>query len=323
MKNTFSISVSFFETYTGRFSFGFNGKEKDNELYGTGNAYDYGMRMYDARLGRFMSVDPLTAKYPMLTPFQFSSNTPIAGIDRDGLEFYYKPNGQFIKRIGKSQQVFTADDVEVQKTKTATVFVPINPRSLNINHSEFIKFAGTAYGESSVGDKVYNKKEVWGIASAMLNYKKISGKSVIAYASSNPNAQFKIFSNTSDKARNGTFQQTAIAGAINALTDGVDYSNGGTNWAGNDIASPKEKWAEGLRFSSQADNLFGLKNNAKPGVGYFFNKAGKETGIRGTYDYKWETTAAYGGIGIGGKTYGTTFMKVTDEYKKATGAKGN
>ncbi|MFA6925213.1 MAG: RHS repeat-associated core domain-containing protein, partial [Bacteroidales bacterium] len=39
---------------------GFNGKEKDDELKGSGNSYDYGMRIYDPRLGRFLSVDPLT-----------------------------------------------------------------------------------------------------------------------------------------------------------------------------------------------------------------------------------------------------------------------
>jgi len=44
------------------------------------------MRIYDPRIGKFLSVDPITAKYPMLTPFQFSSNSPIANVDLDGLE---------------------------------------------------------------------------------------------------------------------------------------------------------------------------------------------------------------------------------------------
>ncbi len=35
---------------------------------------------------RFLSVDPLTKKYPELTPYQFASNTPISAIDLDGLE---------------------------------------------------------------------------------------------------------------------------------------------------------------------------------------------------------------------------------------------
>ncbi len=69
------------------YRYGMNGKEKDDEIEGAGNCYDYGFRMYDSRLGRFLSVDPLTKKYPYLTPYQFASNTPILGIDEDGLEF--------------------------------------------------------------------------------------------------------------------------------------------------------------------------------------------------------------------------------------------
>ena len=69
------------------YKFGFNGKLNDNEVFGaTGSFQDYGMRMYDTRTCRFMGVDPLTSKYPMLTPYQFASNTPIQAIDLDGLE---------------------------------------------------------------------------------------------------------------------------------------------------------------------------------------------------------------------------------------------
>jgi RHS repeat-associated protein len=42
------------------YRYGFNGKEKDNEAKGEGNQYDYGFRVYDPRLGRFLSEDPLT-----------------------------------------------------------------------------------------------------------------------------------------------------------------------------------------------------------------------------------------------------------------------
>ena len=71
------------------YRYGFNGKEKDNEVKGEGNQYDYGFRIYDPRVVRFLSVDPLTNKYPELTPYQFASNTPIQAIDLDGLEKYY------------------------------------------------------------------------------------------------------------------------------------------------------------------------------------------------------------------------------------------
>ncbi len=69
------------------YRYGFNGKEldKSNE-FGTANVYDYGFRIYNPSIGRFLSVDPLTRSYPELTPYQFASNTPIAAIDLDGLE---------------------------------------------------------------------------------------------------------------------------------------------------------------------------------------------------------------------------------------------
>jgi RHS repeat-associated protein len=68
------------------YRYGFNGKENDNEVKGEGNQQDYGMRIYDPRLGRFLSVDPLTKSYPWFTPYQFASNSPIIYIDIDGAE---------------------------------------------------------------------------------------------------------------------------------------------------------------------------------------------------------------------------------------------
>ena len=70
------------------YRYGFNGKENDNEVKGNGNQQDYGFRIYDPRLGRFLSVDPLTQSFPMLTPYQFAANSPIANVDLDGQEAY-------------------------------------------------------------------------------------------------------------------------------------------------------------------------------------------------------------------------------------------
>jgi RHS repeat-associated protein len=68
------------------YRYGFNGKEMDNEVKGDGNQYDYGFRIYDPRLGRFLSVDPSTESYPWYTPYQFAGNKPVMFIDLDGLE---------------------------------------------------------------------------------------------------------------------------------------------------------------------------------------------------------------------------------------------
>jgi RHS repeat-associated core domain len=68
------------------YMYGFNGKENDNEVKGEGNQQDYGMRIYDPRLGKFLSVDPLMPKYPWYTPYQFAGNMPVQATDLDGGE---------------------------------------------------------------------------------------------------------------------------------------------------------------------------------------------------------------------------------------------
>jgi hypothetical protein len=44
------------------------------------------MRIYDSRLGKFLSVDPLAKSYPFYTPYSFAGNKPIRFIDLDGAE---------------------------------------------------------------------------------------------------------------------------------------------------------------------------------------------------------------------------------------------
>jgi RHS repeat-associated protein len=106
------------------YRYGFNGKENDNEVKGQGNEQDYGMRIYDSRVGRFLSVDPLTPKYPELTPYQFASNRPIDGIDQDGLE--YSPAGRdqrggffgsSIVRDGTAVQLYPDHPVVIEQQK--------------------------------------------------------------------------------------------------------------------------------------------------------------------------------------------------------------
>ncbi len=86
------------------YKYGFNGKEKDDEVSGTGNQYDYGFRIYNPRIAKFLSVDPLTKSYPLLTPYQFAENCPIQFIDIDGLE-----SGWNLSSIGATLTMQTGD----------------------------------------------------------------------------------------------------------------------------------------------------------------------------------------------------------------------
>jgi len=71
-------------TGEGAARFGYNGKENDNEVKGEGNAIDFGARLYDARVGRWMSVDPKAQLMPAWSPYSFCFNQPLVFVDPDG-----------------------------------------------------------------------------------------------------------------------------------------------------------------------------------------------------------------------------------------------
>ncbi len=58
--------------------------EKDDEVKGGGNSYDFGARMYDSRVGRFLSRDPREKDFPFLSVFCYAANDPIRNIDFNG-----------------------------------------------------------------------------------------------------------------------------------------------------------------------------------------------------------------------------------------------
>ncbi|PKP22878.1 MAG: hypothetical protein CVU05_01965 [Bacteroidetes bacterium HGW-Bacteroidetes-21] len=74
----------------GRYCYGFNGKEKDDEITGqTGSHLDFGARIYDSRIGRWLACDPLAAKYPDLSTYNFVANSPLIFIDPDGKDIIW------------------------------------------------------------------------------------------------------------------------------------------------------------------------------------------------------------------------------------------
>ncbi len=67
----------------------YQGQEMDNEVKGEGNSVNFSFRMHDPRLGRFFAIDPLTKKYPHNSPYAFSENRVLDGIELEGAEFYF------------------------------------------------------------------------------------------------------------------------------------------------------------------------------------------------------------------------------------------
>jgi RHS repeat-associated protein len=71
-----------------KYRFHFNGHEADNEVYGGNNVLDFGARIYNSRLGKFITLDPLQFKFPDMSPYCYAANSPIAMIDAKGRNPY-------------------------------------------------------------------------------------------------------------------------------------------------------------------------------------------------------------------------------------------
>ncbi|MEC5146110.1 hypothetical protein UNH65_21305 [Chitinophaga sp. 180180018-2] len=115
----------------GGYRYGFNGKENDNEVKGEGNQQDYGFRIYDPRVGRFLSVDPLSKKYPWYTPYQFAGNTPIQAIDLDGAEEWMMQQAFATKRKAELK-IAQAEQIARDKTRILTT-IPENHIMMKID----------------------------------------------------------------------------------------------------------------------------------------------------------------------------------------------
>lgn len=72
---------------TSDYRYGFQGQEMDDEVKGEGNSLNYTFRMHDPRVGRFLSLDPISAQYPHNSPYAFAENRVIDGIELEGAEY--------------------------------------------------------------------------------------------------------------------------------------------------------------------------------------------------------------------------------------------
>ena len=80
-----------FTSSGGDYRFGFNGMEDNSELTDVpGSHLDFGARIYDSRLGKFFSLDPMSNKFPSESNYSFAGNSPIALVDIEG-KFKFSP----------------------------------------------------------------------------------------------------------------------------------------------------------------------------------------------------------------------------------------
>ena len=85
----------------------FTGKERDTET-----GYDYfGARYYSSSLPQWLSVDPLTDKYPSISPYAYCNWNPIKYVDPNGRD-WYELEGEIKWTDYKSQQDMNHANIE-------------------------------------------------------------------------------------------------------------------------------------------------------------------------------------------------------------------
>jgi RHS repeat-associated protein len=147
-----------------RYRFGFNGQEKDNEMKGVGNSLDFGARMYDSRVGRWLSLDPLSKKFPSESNYIFAGNSPIVFIDQDGkysVYVHYKMTRKALIKIGVDKKIATeiahyastyADNpgrALIFVNQVMGLFAGINPKNLSYNENKYGSYEKTEYSQIS------------------------------------------------------------------------------------------------------------------------------------------------------------------------------
>ncbi len=152
------------------YRYGFNGKEKDDEIANVEGAYDdFGARMYDSRLGRFLRTDPVHSGFSFETPYAFAGNTPIWAIDKDGEKIYFINEDGAVLDLSVVENIDKIDNLSFKEAYTLlkktdagntilSMYEKSNTHDIYINANDFLeKDDAVATTIFNVGPSVVNK----------------------------------------------------------------------------------------------------------------------------------------------------------------------
>ncbi len=120
-------------------------------------AYDFGARIYDARVGRFLSVDPLTNKQASWSPYVAFNNNPILNIDNDGnysVAVHYNITYNTLIQLGYSKAI--ADNI----AHHASVFAD-HPEQVVLNIDNALHGSNNSYRPSLNYSKTKFSQAEW------------------------------------------------------------------------------------------------------------------------------------------------------------------
>ena len=138
MQTTLSSAFYSPTSYSARYTF--SGKERDEE---TGYSY-FGARYYNSAYSIWLSVDPMSDKYPSISPYVYCGNNPVKLVDANGEEWEINEAG-YIREVGDKNNLklyavkgYSQDDFGKRKTvgygkKQKEIFVDVDEDIMKLN----------------------------------------------------------------------------------------------------------------------------------------------------------------------------------------------
>lgn len=220
------------------YRFKFNGKEMDEEgMGGGGSTYDYGFRIYNPNLVRFLSTDPLFKSFPWNSPYAFAENKLIQSIDLEGLESFEVQHDLF-KNSQKGNTKFnvqTAYDIDV---KTQTVY------------KDDYKFGTIFYkGEQHFNGGVITKAQET-VKPLQLSTNTSTLSQSVLHSSERQDGGFGHFTNTNQEATNrGTSSANNLLADLAVTVAGLQANDGTKNEIQNTNRTYSPKFAPTENFT--------------------------------------------------------------------------
>ena len=96
------------------YGFGFNGAEHDSEVKSKEASLDFGARIYDPRICRFLSIDPFQIEFPWLSHYCYAGNSLLMFIEANGLVIQFAENAQKETAMKIYQDIYDHADEETK-----------------------------------------------------------------------------------------------------------------------------------------------------------------------------------------------------------------